>query len=109
MLLKTHVEIMSLFGLSTMLLKTNELYVSLHDVDENKRESVRAKYAKQNLTWGAQATWRDRAKGMTEKSSGAIAKSSMDRKYQLDVTDRPVGQSVASGGVAGGQQPIPGD
>jgi hypothetical protein len=35
-LLKTHVEKMSAFRLSTMLVKTNELSHSLHDVDEKK-------------------------------------------------------------------------
>ena len=35
-LLKTHVEKMSVFCLSTMLMKTHELNPSLHDVDENK-------------------------------------------------------------------------
>ena len=34
--LKTHVEKMSVFSLSTMLMKTNKLSQSLHDVDENK-------------------------------------------------------------------------
>ena len=33
-LLKTNVENMSVFRLSTMLMKTNELNQSLHDVDE---------------------------------------------------------------------------
>jgi hypothetical protein len=33
-LLKTDVENMSVFRLSTMLMKTNELNQSLHDVDE---------------------------------------------------------------------------
>jgi hypothetical protein len=36
MLLKTHVEKMSVYGLSMMLMKINELYVPFHDVDENK-------------------------------------------------------------------------
>ena len=36
MLLKTHGEKMSVFGLSMMLMKTNELYLSLHDVGEKK-------------------------------------------------------------------------
>jgi hypothetical protein len=35
-LLKTNVEKMSVFRLSTMLMKTNELNKPLHDVDENK-------------------------------------------------------------------------
>jgi len=35
-LLKTHVEKMSVFRLSTMLMKTNEIASSLHDVDEKK-------------------------------------------------------------------------
>jgi hypothetical protein len=35
-LLKTSVEKMSAFRLSTMLMKTSELEPSLHDVDENK-------------------------------------------------------------------------
>jgi len=35
-LLKTNVEKMSVLWLSTMLLKKNELYLPLHDVDENK-------------------------------------------------------------------------
>jgi hypothetical protein len=35
-LLKTHGEKMSAFGLSIMLMKTNGLNHSLHDVDENK-------------------------------------------------------------------------
>ena len=34
MLLKTHVEKMSVFRLSMMLMKTHELNYSLHDVDE---------------------------------------------------------------------------
>jgi hypothetical protein len=38
MLLKTHVEKMSTFRLSTMLRKTKALPFSLHDVDENKGE-----------------------------------------------------------------------
>src|SRR5271157_4665516 len=36
--LKTNIEKMSTFRLSTMLMKTNELHQSLHDVDENKGE-----------------------------------------------------------------------
>jgi hypothetical protein len=36
MLLKTHVEKMSLCGLSMMLMKINELQLPFHDVDENK-------------------------------------------------------------------------
>jgi len=36
MLLKTQEEEISVFWLSTMLLKNNELLSSLHDVDENK-------------------------------------------------------------------------
>ncbi len=35
-LLKTHVEKMSTFRLSTILMKTNEINHSLHDVDEKK-------------------------------------------------------------------------
>jgi hypothetical protein len=35
-LLKTHVEKISAFRLSTMLMKTNEFYVAFHDVDEKK-------------------------------------------------------------------------
>jgi len=35
-LLKTNVEKMSLFSLSTIFMKTNELNPSLHDVDEKK-------------------------------------------------------------------------
>jgi hypothetical protein len=35
-LLKTHIEKMSVFRLSTMLMKTRELNRFLHDVDENK-------------------------------------------------------------------------
>jgi hypothetical protein len=35
-LLKTHVEKMSAFGLTMMLMKTKELQVSYHDVHENK-------------------------------------------------------------------------
>jgi hypothetical protein len=35
-LLKTNVEKMSVFRLSTILMKTNELNPSLHDVDEKK-------------------------------------------------------------------------
>jgi hypothetical protein len=38
-LLKTHIEKMSVFRLSTMLMKTRELNRSLHDVDEKKGES----------------------------------------------------------------------
>jgi hypothetical protein len=34
--LKTNVEKMSVSRLSTMLMKINELNLSLHDVDENK-------------------------------------------------------------------------
>ncbi len=37
-LLKTNVEKMSVFRLSMMLMKTNELNRSLHDVDEKKGE-----------------------------------------------------------------------
>ena len=33
-LLKTHIEKMTVFGLSTMLMKTSKLNDSLHDVDE---------------------------------------------------------------------------
>jgi len=36
MLLKTNVEKMSVFRLSTIFMKTNELNTPLHDVDENK-------------------------------------------------------------------------
>ncbi len=35
-LLKTDIEKMSAFRLSTMLMKTNELNASFHDVDDNK-------------------------------------------------------------------------
>ena len=35
-LLKTNVEKMSIFRLSTILVRTNELNHFLHDVDENK-------------------------------------------------------------------------
>jgi hypothetical protein len=35
--MKTHIEKMSAFRLSTMLMKTSELEPSLHDVDEKKR------------------------------------------------------------------------
>jgi hypothetical protein len=35
-LLKTHIEKMPVFSLSTMLMKTHELNHSLHDVDEKK-------------------------------------------------------------------------
>jgi len=35
-LLKKHVEKMSIFSLSTILMKINELNHPLHDVDENK-------------------------------------------------------------------------
>jgi len=35
-LLKTNVEKLSIFRLSTMLMKTNELNHSLHDVDERR-------------------------------------------------------------------------
>ena len=34
--LKTHIENMSVFRLSTIFMKTNELNHSLHDVDEKK-------------------------------------------------------------------------
>jgi len=37
-LLKKNIEKMSIFRLSTMLMKTNELNHSLHDVDEKKEE-----------------------------------------------------------------------
>jgi hypothetical protein len=37
--MKTNIEKMSVFRLSTMLMKKNELKRSLHDVDENKGES----------------------------------------------------------------------
>jgi len=37
-LLKTHLEKMSAFCLSMMLMKTNELLFSLHDVDEKEGE-----------------------------------------------------------------------
>jgi hypothetical protein len=36
--MKTNVEKMSLFRLSMMLMKTNDLHSSFHDVDENKGE-----------------------------------------------------------------------
>jgi hypothetical protein len=36
MLLKTHGEKMSLFYPTTILMKTNELYLFCHDVDEKK-------------------------------------------------------------------------
>ena len=36
MLLKTHVEKMSLFGLAIMFMKINELNVSCHYIDEKK-------------------------------------------------------------------------
>jgi len=36
--MKASVEEMSAFRLSTILMKTNALYPSLHDVDENKGE-----------------------------------------------------------------------
>ncbi len=39
-LLKTHVEKMSDFSLSTMLMKKKELYPSFHDVDEKKGVAV---------------------------------------------------------------------
>jgi hypothetical protein len=35
-LLKTHIEKMSVFGLSIMFMKTNELSLFFHDVDEKK-------------------------------------------------------------------------
>jgi hypothetical protein len=35
-LLKTHIEKMSAFCLSTIFMKTNDLHRSFHDVDENK-------------------------------------------------------------------------
>jgi hypothetical protein len=35
-LLKTNIDRMPVFRLSTMLMKTNELNASLHDVDEKK-------------------------------------------------------------------------
>jgi hypothetical protein len=38
-LLKTNVEKISVFRLSTIFMKTNELDRSLHDVDEKKGES----------------------------------------------------------------------
>ncbi|HMD85447.1 MAG TPA: hypothetical protein VKO18_12200 [Terriglobia bacterium] len=38
-LMKTNVEKMSVFRLSTMLMKTNKLNQSLHYIDENKGES----------------------------------------------------------------------
>jgi hypothetical protein len=38
-LMKASVEKMSVFRLSTILMKTNKLYPSFHDVDENKGES----------------------------------------------------------------------
>jgi hypothetical protein len=37
--MKTHVEKMSFFGLSIMLMKTNDLPHSFHYIDENKGES----------------------------------------------------------------------
>jgi hypothetical protein len=40
-LLKTNGEKMSAFRLSMMLMKTNDLHSSLHDVDENKGENRR--------------------------------------------------------------------
>jgi hypothetical protein len=38
-LLKTHIEKMSTFCLSTIFMKTSHLYDAFHDVDENKGES----------------------------------------------------------------------
>jgi len=37
-LMKTNIEKMSVFRLSMMLMKTNDLHYFLHDVDENKGE-----------------------------------------------------------------------
>ena len=48
-LLKTHVEKMSIFRLSTILMKTNELGMSFHDVDENKGRTAEA--AKRGLAY----------------------------------------------------------
>jgi hypothetical protein len=45
MLLKTNRGEMAVFRLSTMLMKTNELNYSLHDVDENKQDSRRARFS----------------------------------------------------------------
>jgi hypothetical protein len=42
-LLKTNGEKMSIIRLSMMLMKTNDLYPSLHDVDENKGERRRTR------------------------------------------------------------------
>jgi hypothetical protein len=41
MLLKANIEKMSVLWLDTMLMKTNELYLFYHDVDENKGNSTR--------------------------------------------------------------------
>jgi len=40
--LKTHIETMSLFRLSTIFMKTNELEHSLHDIDEKKGVNQKA-------------------------------------------------------------------
>ena len=42
-LLKANVEKMSIFRLSTILMKTNELNRSLHDVDEKKWSYLKSK------------------------------------------------------------------
>jgi hypothetical protein len=49
MLLKTHIEKMSIFPLSTIFMKTNELQFKLHDINENKRESSHARKGKRSL------------------------------------------------------------
>jgi len=42
MLLKTNIEKMSVLWLDTMLLKTNELYLFYHDVDEKKGSQTKS-------------------------------------------------------------------
>jgi hypothetical protein len=41
MLLKANIEEMSVLWLDTMLMKTNELYLLYHDVDEKKGSSTK--------------------------------------------------------------------
>jgi hypothetical protein len=54
-LLKTHVEKMSAFRLSMMLMKTSELSPSLQDVIENKGYSVGRKIGMGEGSWGRRA------------------------------------------------------
>jgi len=52
-----------IFRLSTMLLKNNELYLPLHDVDEKKGSYCKIKVTSDASTGSGQAQWRVKRKG----------------------------------------------